>query len=396
MYKRLIFKEIRRRLEDRRRFIQILAGPRQTGKTTLARQLIEKISIPTHYASADEPALKDRVWIEQQWEVARVRSRKTNSPALLVLDEIQKVSGWSETIKRLWDEDTASGDSLQVLLLGSSPLLMKAGLTESLAGRFEIIPITHWSYSEMRDAFGYTLDQYLIFGGYPGAAALIDEAPRWKRYILDSLVETTISRDIMLMTRVLKPELLRRLFELGCHYSGQVLSYQKMLGQLQDTGNTTTLAHYLDLLGKSGLVLGVPKYAGESFRRKASSPKLLVLNTALMTASLPLLPGQIRENAEVWGRLVETSVGCSLANASRMQDIGLYYWRGRNREVDFVLEQGGRLVVIEVKSTAKKSALPGVAEFCRQFHVERKILVGGQGIPLEEFLLTPPETWIEC
>lgn len=311
------------------------------------------------------------------------------------MDEIQKVSGWSETVKRLWDEDTASGHQLKVLLLGSSPLLMKAGLTESLAGRFEIVPITHWSYGEMREGFGYELDQYLVFGGYPGAAELINDAPRWKRYILDSLVETTISRDILLMTRVHKPELLRRLFELGCHYSGQVLSYQKMLGQLQDAGNTTTLAHYLDLLGKSGLVLGLSKYAGEQFRRRASSPKLLVLNTALMTASLPVPPGKIREDAELWGRLVETAVGAHLANASPVEDIGVYYWRERNREVDFVLERGETIAAIEVKSTAKRTFLPGVAEFCRQFDVKRKILVGGQGIPLDEFLLTPPGSWVE-
>ena len=395
MYKRPVFNEILRRLEGKRIFIQILAGPRQTGKSTLARQLIDKINIPAHYASADEPALKDQTWIEQQWEVGRVRNRETGESSLLVLDEIQKISGWSETIKRLWDEDKASGYSLQVLLLGSSPLLMKAGLTESLAGRFEIIPITHWSYSEMREAFGYELDQYIIFGGYPGAAVLIDDRPRWKRYIQDSLIETTISRDIMLMNRVHKPELLRRLFELACHYSGQVLSYQKMLGQLQDAGNTTTLAHYLDLLGKSGLVRGLSKYAGEQFRRRASSPKLLTLNTALMVASLPVSPDKLREDTEVWGRLVESAVGSHLVNAGQVEDVGVYYWRERNREVDFVLEYGGVIAAIEVKSTTKRTFLQGMAEFCRQFDVKRKILVGGQGIPLDEFLQTPPKTWIE-
>jgi len=395
VFKRPVFDEIQRRLKGRRTFIQILAGPRQTGKTTLARQLVEEMGIPAHYASADEPALKDRVWIEQQWEVGRLRSREKGGSALLVLDEIQKISDWSETVKRLWDEDTASGHSLQVLLLGSSPLLMKAGLAESLAGRFEIVPMTHWSYSEMREAFGYGLDQYLVFGGYPGAAVLIGDPQRWKRYILDSLVETTISRDIMLMTRIHKPELMRRLFELGCLYSGQVLSYQKMLGQLQDAGNTTTLAHYLDLLAKSGLVQGLSKYAGEPFRRRASSPKLLALNTALMTASLSVSPEKVREDTEVWGRLVETAVGCSLVNASHAQDFNVHYWRERNHEVDYVLERGGTIAVIEVKSSARKTSLPGVAEFCRQFEVKRNILVGGQGIPLDEFLQTPPATWVE-
>jgi len=395
MYNRPIFLKIVDRLKGTRTFIQVLAGPRQTGKTTLARQAMDAIGIPAHYASADEPALKDRIWIEQQWEAGRLRCREEGAPALLVLDEIQKISGWSETVKRLWDEDSASNRPLRVLLLGSSPLLVKAGLSESLAGRFEIVPVTHWSFAEMRDAFGYTLEQYLIFGGYPGAAALIGDPPRWKRYILDSLVETTISRDIMLMHRVHKPELLRRLFELGCHYSGQVLSYQKMLGQLQDAGNTTTLAHYLDLLEQSGLICGVPKYAGQQFRRRASSPKLLALNTALMTVSLSGQPESARERPEHWGRLVETAVGGFLSNASREEEMGVYYWRERNREVDYVLESGGRIAAIEVKSAPRRDFPSGLAEFCRQFEVRRKILVGSQGIPLDEFLLTPPRTWVE-
>ncbi len=395
MYNRHIFGKIVDRLKGTRTFIQVLAGPRQTGKTTLARQAMDAIGIPAHYASADEPALKDRIWIEQQWEAGRLRCREKGASAFLVLDEIQKISGWSETVKRLWDEDSASNRPLQVLLLGSSPLLVKAGLSESLAGRFEIVPVSHWSFAEMRDAFGYTLEQYLIFGGYPGAAALIGDPPRWKRYILDSLVETTISRDIMLMHRVHKPELLRRLFELGCHYSGQVLSYQKMLGQLQDAGNTTTLAHYLDLLEQSGLIRGVPKYAGEQFRRRASSPKLLALNTALMTVSLSGQPESAREHPEHWGRLVGTAVGSFLSNASREEEVGVYYWRERNREVDYVLESGGRIAAIEVKSAPRRDFPSGLAEFCRQFEVRRKILVGSQGIPLDEFLLTPPRTWVE-
>jgi uncharacterized protein len=394
MYKRPVFKKLSERVAAPRNFIQILAGPRQTGKTTLVRQMMEESQIPAHYATADEPALKDLYWIDQQWEIGRMLTQGGKSKALLVLDEIQKISGWSETIKRLWDEDTHSGSTLQVLLLGSSPLLMKTGLTESLAGRFEIIPITHWSYQEMRDAFGFTLDEFLIFGGYPGAAVLIENPPRWKRYILDSLVETTISRDIMLMERIHKPELLRRLFELGCQYSGQILSYQKMVGQLQDAGNTTTLAHYLDLLGKSGLIQGLSKYAGEKVRIRASSPKLIVLNTALMTTSLPYAPDQIKENQELWGRLVESAVGSHLANSCPGQDIGLHYWSGNNREVDFVLTRGKNIAAIEVKSTVRKTKLSGMADFCRQFSVQRKLLIGAQGIPLEEFFLAPVEHWV--
>ncbi|NIA13179.1 MAG: AAA family ATPase [Nitrospiraceae bacterium] len=234
-----------------RRFIQVLAGPRQTGKTTLARQLIEAVNMPAHYATADEPTLKGGMWLAQQWESARVLGQAPggeSNDALLVLDEIQKLPGWSESVKRLWDEDTAAARPLHVVLLGSSPLLVQRGLTESLAGRFEVLPVTHWSLPEMRDAFGVSVEEFVYYGGYPGAAALFDEPQRWRQYLLDALIETSVSRDVLLMSRIDKPALLRRLFKLGCTYSGRILSYQKMVGQLQDAGNTTTLAHYLELL----------------------------------------------------------------------------------------------------------------------------------------------------
>jgi predicted AAA+ superfamily ATPase len=290
MFLRQIASLLRARIREPRRFIQALIGPRQTGKTTLVHQIMSELQLASQYASADEPVLRDRAWIEEQWETARYRlkSGAGQVAGLLVLDEIQKVTGWSETVKRLWDEDSAAQLPLHVVILGSSQLLVQQGLTESLAGRFETIPVTHWSFAEMREAFGWDLDQYLFFGGYPGSAGLIEDCERWRRYIVDSLIETTLSRDILLMRRVDKPALLRRLFELGCIYSGQVLSYQKMLGQLQDAGNTTTLAHYLSLLEEAGLLMGVPKYAGQKVRQRASSPKLLILNTALMS-SLSLL-----------------------------------------------------------------------------------------------------------
>ncbi|HUT34159.1 MAG TPA: ATP-binding protein [Planctomycetota bacterium] len=396
-YQRPVFRVLAGRLSEPRRFIQVLAGPRQTGKTTLARQVMAGFSGTAHYASADEPALKDRIWIEQQWEVARTRARGAGQEgrALLVLDEVQKVSGWSETVKRLWDEDTAAGLAVHVVVLGSSPLLVGRGLTESLAGRFELIPVTHWSFAEMRDAFGWDMDRYLYFGGYPGAAELVADPPRWARYILDSLIETTVSRDVLLMTRVDKPALLRRLFELGCAYSGQVLSYQKMMGQLQDAGNTVTLAHYLRLLEGAGLLAGLPKYAGQTVRQRASSPKLLALNTALMTATARPVGDNAPRAPEFHGRLVETAVGAALVNGSLGTGVEVYYWAARNHEVDFVLRRGGYLTAIEVKSGRRRASLPGMAAFCKEFRVQRKLLVGAQGIPLEEFLLAPVTAWVE-
>lgn len=395
MYKRKYFDILLKRLTEPRRFIQVLWGPRQTGKTTLAHQIIRKIEDSCHYASADEPALKDQMWLEQQWEVARTQLRPISKAVrtLLVIDEVQKIGGWPETVKRLWDEDTAKKLPLHVLLLGSSSLLIQKGLTESLAGRFETIPVSHWTFEEMRSAFGWDVDAFIYYGGYPGAASLIDDRLRWANYIKDSLIETTIARDILLMTRVDKPALLRRLFQLGCEYSGQVLSYQKMLGQLQDAGNTTTLAHYLDLLESAGLVMGLTKYAGQKVRQRGSSPKLLVLNTALMSALQPLSAEEIGNYPEFMGRLVETAVGNSIANVIRGTDIHLFYWNGRNREVDFVLSRGDTVVAIEVKSGRKKGSLPGMGAFSKEFKVKRKLLVGSQGIPLEQFLLTPPPEW---
>ncbi|MBW2154745.1 MAG: ATP-binding protein [Deltaproteobacteria bacterium] len=395
MFLRPISKVLMSRLNEKRRFIQVLIGPRQTGKTTIARQILDKVNLPSHYASADEPQLRDRVWIEQQWETARAKlDNLETQTSILVLDEVQKVPGWSETAKRLWDEDSNEGRQLHVVILGSSQLLMQQGLTESLAGRFEIIPVTHWSFTEMRGAFGWDVDRYLFFGGYPGAADLIEDQERWRRYIIDFLIETTVSRDVLLMKRVDKPALLRRLFELACVYSGQILSYQKMIGQLQDAGNTTTLANYLNLLEGAGLVMGLQKYAGQQARRKSSSPKLLVLNTALMSALSGLTFEEAKIKPDFWGRIVESSVGATLANGIRGQRLGLFYWSSRNREVDYVLTKGETIVAIEVKSGRKKTSLPGIEAFSREVSVKRKLLVGSRGIPFEEFLDSPVQRWI--
>ena len=397
MYKRPIYKSLHRRLHEPRRFIQVLLGPRQTGKTTLAHQIMKELRIPSHYASADEPALKDQSWIEQQWEIARMRgmSGGKKKSVLLILDEIQKIPGWPETVKRLWDEDTMTKIPLYVMILGSSTLLVQKGLSESLAGRFEVIPVTHWSFTEMNDAFGWNIDQFVFYGGYPGAAELITDATRWSQYIVDSLIETTISRDILLMNRVDKPALLRRLFELGCAYSGQILSYQKMLGQLQDAGNTTTLAHYLKLLESAGMLAGLPKYAGQKVRQRASSPKLLVLNTALLSAQSQRTFEKAKVDTEYWGRLVESAVGAALANGLKGTQIELYYWSTRNKEVDFVVRRSDILVAIEVKSGRRRTTTPGIETFAGEFSVKKKLLVGSQGIPLEEFLLIPPKEWFD-
>lgn len=396
MKKRKSFETLFKRLKEPRRFIQSLIGPRQVGKTTLARQAAAELGSASRYVSADLATLQDTSWLQQQWDIARELA-KSEGKALLIVDEIQKIPHWSDMVKFLWDQDTASGIDLSVLILGSSPWLMQKGLSESLAGRFEIMPITHWSFKEMHEIFGWSLEHYLYFGGYPGAAPLSDEKDptRWINYINDSIIETTISRDILLMNQVNKPALLRRLFQLGCIYSGQILSYTKMLGELQDAGNSTTLAHYVDLLAGAGLLTGLQKFANQSVRRKGSSPKFAVYNTALLSAQSGKSFHEAMADRVFLGRLIESAVGAHLLNTIRGTQIELFYWREGDREVDFVLKFGEKLVAIEVKSGQETIRHSGLDAFVKQFKPDRILLIGDQGIPLKTFLATAPISLFE-
>ncbi|NGX62251.1 MAG: hypothetical protein K940chlam9_01746 [Chlamydiae bacterium] len=384
-------------MREPRRFIQVLLGPRQVGKTTLVLQLAEEVAFPIHYISADLATLQDLSWIVTEWERARGKVTPKKG-ALLLIDEVQKIPNWSEVVKSLWDEDTRKKRDLRVMILGSSPWLMQKGLGESLAGRFELIPISHWSFSEMHELFGWPCNRFLYFGGYPGAVPLVDEKDqeRWIRYIHDSLIETTLSRDLLLLTQVNKPVLLRRLFQLGCVYSGQILSYNKMLGQLHEAGNSTTLAHYLDLLSHAGLLHGIPKFAIQKVRQKGSSPKLMVFNTALMSAQSNKSFYEAQQDRSFWGRLVESAVGAYLLNECRGTSFEVFYWREGKRQVDFVVKKGEKLVAIEVKPRKETLAKSGMDTFCKKFSPMRAILVGDLGTPLEEFLRTPISRYFEA
>lgn len=389
-YERIYLAHLTARLAEKRRFVQVLAGPRQVGKTTIVRQFLAKTTSPTHYAAADAVTNADKSWLEQQWQTARLKWQQSGAAEfVLVIDEVQKAPNWSETVKRLWDEDTMHERPIKAVLLGSSRLLLQQGLTESLAGRFELTHIGHWSLAEMRDAFGWGAERFVWFGGYPGAAELAEDEPRWKRYVDDSLIETSISRDILMMTRVDKPALMRRLFELGCQYSGQVLSFTKILGQLQDAGNTTTLAHYLNLLDQAGLLAGLDKFAGDQARQRGSSPKFQVHNTALFSAQRGESFEQVRTDPESWGRWVESVIGAHLINGSFAGDYKVCYWRQGDIEVDFVLEKKGRAIGIEVKS-GKAGKTPGMAAFQRAFSPEKVLLISENSLSWREFLLLNP------
>ena len=394
IFKREIVGRLMNRIGEPRRFIQVVTGPRQVGKTTAIHQVLNAWSGNSHYATADLPAPPQPDWIGQQWEMARLRAQE-GKPVVLVLDEVQKVSRWSEIVKRYWDEDSRFGRDIRVIILGSSALLVQAGINESLAGRFELLHATHWSFKECEACFGWDLDRYIFFGGYPSAAPLIDDEHRWSQYIRDSLIETTVSKDILLLNRVEKPALLRQLFLLTAENSGQIISYQKLMGQLFDAGNTTTLANYQHLLEGARLIWGLPKYHGQAIRRRASTPKWIVLNTALMTALAGISFSDWRKDTTRWGRLVEVAVGAHLINTSLSTGIDVFYWLDHNKEVDFVLKQADKLLAIEVKSGLFKGKHPGLLAFVQEFPNARTLLVGQEGIPVAEFLSHPAPYWLK-
>jgi predicted AAA+ superfamily ATPase len=377
-------------MKEPRRFIQVLMGPRQVGKSTLIEQVLTGLKIPYLFVSADAIANVGEVWLEQQWEASRVQYKAAGSPDfILAIDEIQKVGNWSEVAKKLWDEDSRNKRNIRVILLGSSRLLLQQGLTESLAGRFETTYLGHWSFAEMHEAFGFTPEQFVWFGGYPGAAGLNMDEDRWKKYVTDALIETSISKDILMLTRVDKPALLRKLFELGCLYSGQILSYTKIVGQLHDAGNSTTLAHYLRLLDTAGLLSGIEKFTGEKLRQRSSSPKFQVQNTALLTAQQEASLNDVQRRPEAWGRWVEASIGAHLVNSQLNEGYTVHYWRHRNDEVDFVLEKKGKVIALEVKSGATQKA-PGMQAFKKQYRPNKILLVGRSGLSWQEFLKISP------
>lgn len=391
MFERSYLQYIKDRVLEPRSFIQVILGPRQVGKTTMVTQLLSQISIPYLFESADAISATNSTWLLQIWETARLQMKISGSPEyLLVVDEIQKIDNWSEVVKQQWDRDTREKINIKVILLGSSRLLIQKGLTESLAGRFETLYLGHWSFAEMQEAFGWSIEQYVYFGGYPGSASLINDETRWKNYINDALIETSISKDILMLTRVDKPALLKRLFELGSLYSGQILSYTKIIGQLQDAGNTTTLANYLKLLSDCGLLGGLEKYAGDVIRKRSSSPKFQVYNNALLSAQSDISFTEIIVDPKEWGRLVESTIGAHLINNSISERYGLYYWREGNDEVDFIIEKGDKVVALEVKSGIHTDN-KGMKIFAEKFNPEKVLLVGTGGIPYADFLKINPK-----
>jgi len=386
MFKRSEFQTITNRLKEDRRFIQVVMGPRQVGKSTVVKQVLEEIETPYLFYSADLVPATNTTWISDCWATARsMMDHKEQDCMILVIDEIQKINSWSEAVKKEWDSDTFNNRNIKVLLLGSSRVMLEKGLSDSLTGRFEEIRMTHWGYAEMKECFGFNIDQYIYYGGYPGAASLIRSEERFMQYIQSSIVDSTINKDILVNTPINKPALLRRTFELGASYSGNILSLNKMVGELQDAGNTTTLAGYIDLLNESGLLSGLHKYSIDDARRRASIPKFQVYNNALKTLYNPLSFEKTLEDRKVWGHIYESAVGAWLLNLSFARRYEIFYWRDHDDEVDFVLRYKGQLVAIEVKSNAEKNT-KGMERFKELFHPNEIFIVGEGGMPIEEFM----------
>jgi len=381
--KRSEFQFVVERLNDQNFLIQAIVGPRQVGKSTLVRQVLEESGFDYSIVSADAIPNANSNWLLQQWELARLKFNQTNEVFVLAIDEIQKVGNWSEIVKKCWDEDRLNNCSIKVVILGSSQLLMQKGLTESLAGRFEVISLTHWRYNEMKEAFDFTPEQYVWFGAYPGAATFIEDEVRWKQYIIHSFIEPTISKDILMLGRIDKPALLRRMFELGSNYSGQILSMNKVLGKLQDAGNTTTLSHYLTLLEHAGLLSGLQKFAMDSARQKSSSPKFQIMNPALSNALSIESFDSIQKNPALWGRAVESAIGAYLLTF-RKEGYTIYYWRQGDKEVDFIITYKDKVVALEVKTG--KENYKGMETFVKLFSPNKTYIIGSTGIDWKEFL----------
>jgi len=390
-YERKLVPEILQGLQRSKKLLHIITGPRQVGKTIASLQIAEKWPGKTLDVSADSPLPPDDGWVHFHWERAiRLAEQKDDEyDVLLIFDEIQKVRGWSESIKLLWDEECKNPKGIQVLLLGSSSLLLQKGLSESLTGRFFLYRAPHWQYPEMKEAFGWNLEQWIYYGGYPGAAELIDQGEIWNTYITDSLIETVLAKDILQLQTVAKPALLRHLFLLSCGAPAQILSYNKMLGQLHDAGNTTTLAHYLELLESAFLVSGLEQFKRGKQKKKGSSPKLIIWNNGLINAVAGGTFESSRSDHSWWGRLVENAVGAHLTNQLAGLRYSIYYWRKRSDEVDFVVEMPGKLWAIEVKSGSTRNT-KGLEKFHTLYPEARQLVIGYGGLSLEDFFSNPP------
>jgi len=354
-------KTLKKRLKEESPLIQVVLGPRQVGKTTAAIQLTKKLKQATHYVSADESFSTSSSWLTEHWQQAKLKDSRT----VLFIDEIQKIPNWSQAIKSLWDKESQK-NRLKVVLLGSSSLSLQSGLSESLAGRYERIRAYHWNYAETKKVFGWDLDTYLKYGGYPGSYEYIEDYQRWFAYVKNSIIENVIGRDILQLQTINKPALFRQAFEVLCSYPGQEISYNKILGQLQDKGNTDLVKRYIEIYCGAFLFQALPKFGSQLFKNKTSSPKICALAPALSS----IYYGDSVDNPEINGRMFEQAVGADLHRLPGE----LSYWRERNFEVDFVYRFQQQLYAIEVKSVRART-ISGLKKFLDKHPKAKPVII---------------------
>lgn len=379
---------LRRRMAEPRRRMQIIMGPRQVGKSTVVYQFCDDVDVPPYdYFSADGVNRFDTSWIPNRWQEARMKmDLHEDKEHILIIDEVQKIDGWSEQVKKEWDEDTRKKRNLKVILLGSSRVLLQKGLEESLEGRFESIKMGFWEWSEMRDAFGFTLQQYIYFGGFPGLAPDIGDEDRWRSLMEDTIISPILTRDILEIEEIRNPALLRQVFELACIESARELSLTKMQGTM-NSGTVPTIKSYLNILDQTMAVKPMQKYALSVIKEKNSVPKMQVYNSAFRNRYGQFSFEEAVTDPTEWGRQVESAVGAHLANRSQLDGFELLYWRDEHKkECDYVLKKGQTLVAIEVKSNRAKDT--SGFELFRKIYAERitaAFIVGPEGLPLEDF-----------
>lgn len=385
-FKRKIVPTILSRLAGKAQFLQIVVGPRQVGKTTSTKQIQRSVHIPSVYSAADTAGIPDSNWITTKWLEARALADK-HKTALLILDEVQLVDEWQTTVKGLWDVDKQAGRNLHVIITGSSALLLKKG-SESLAGRFEKHELLQWTYYEMHQAFAYTLEDYIIYGGYPGAAALKAEESRWKDYIRSSLIETVLTKDVVALSNISKPSLMQQLFKIACSHPAEIVSYNKFLGQLADVGNVTTLSDYRLLLEYAYLLKTVEKWSISEVSKKASKPKWIIRDNSLITALLNVSLTEVK-NLPLYGRLIENTV---ISHLLKLVPNG-YYWREKNYEVDHVFEHNGKVYAVEIKAGDRIRTNSGLKEFAKRNPKSATLIIGGNGIPIADVLSANEWKW---
>lgn len=389
MYQRRHLNILKSRMAEPRRRMQIVMGPGQVGKSTLVGQFTEGISVPFDFFAADGVNRFDSSWIPNKWQQVRMRMDiHSEQEHILIIDEVQKIRGWSEQVKKEWDEDSRSHRNLKVILLGSSRILLQKGLEESLEGRFETIKMGYWDWQEMHEAFGFSMDEYVYFGGFPGLAPDIQDEDRWRNLMEDSIISPILTRDILEIEEIRNPALLRQVFELACIESAKELSLTKMQGTM-NSGTVPTIKNYLDILNKSMIVQPLQNYSPSRVKEKQSVPKMQVFNNAFRNRFGTFSFDEARVDPAEWGRLVESAVGAHLANRAMTDDYELFYWRNeRRQECDYVLRKGQALVAIEVKSGSVDKTV-GFEKFKEQFadNVTAAFIVGPHALPLDDFFM---------